>query len=125
MDAFAPKTNKTYAIVKIYIGQKNLFLLFKKIPTTLHRYKKYQYKIYLPQSNRKYEEEKIVGGKSTKTFTLVLKFYTSYQFKLYNKNPAYGRHWISWPRRIQAPIPFIYFNFFVGKKRGRKNLGEV
>ena len=23
----------------------------------------------------------------------------------YLKNPAYGRHWISWPMRIVAPLP--------------------
>ena len=48
------------------------------------------------------------------------------------KNPAYGRHWISWPMRIVSPLPwkkkkiweelkknniFFCFNFFCGQKK--------
>ena len=47
---------------------------------------------------------------------------------LTKKNPAYGRHWISRPMRIVAPIPkrtemAIFFSFFWGGVRFKKKWG--
>ena len=38
----------------------------------------------------------------------------------WRKNPAYGRHWIFWPIRIEAPIPFFFCGQKLFFKRGQK-----
>ena len=41
------------------------------------------------------------------------------------KNPAYGKHWLSWLIRIEAPIPKENLFFLVCKKQNQKLWGGV